>query len=97
MAWPLSRTLAVCVIILLLEKILYMASFLSSIPLQPQGLLDPVAQEADTPVQNLGLLWRSVLFLAPLVLAAFYVIQDIGHVFTGFGANPEESSQVLFP
>ena len=28
MAWPLSRILAVCVIILLLEKILYMASFL---------------------------------------------------------------------
>lgn len=24
-------------------------------------------------------------------------IQDIGHVFTGFGASPEESSQVLFP
>lgn len=26
--------------------------------------------------------------LGPLVLAAFYVIQDMGYVFTGFGANP---------
>ena len=26
--------------------------------------------------------------LGPLVLAALYVIQDMGYVFTGFGANP---------